>query len=263
MSLLLEYIEKHPKETKRLTGIDYEQLQQLFTQAEVRHHQKKAEIEISKRRLNNKGAGCKPKLSLPEQILLTLVYLSQDHTFQYLGVEFGVSESTAHNIFHYWLDIFTELLPASLLEQVKKKDGDSEWVKELLTQYELIVDSAEQAIERPSNDEEQKKFFSGKKKNHTQKNQFIVLLQGEDLVDVIVGDPGPKSDITLFRQGKKDFGTNQKFQGDKAYVGEASIKTPTKKPNKRELTASEKKKNKELASERIFALTFDSCHEDI
>ena len=148
MSLLLEYIEKHPKETKRLTGIDYEQLQQLFTEAEVRHHQKQIEIESAKFRLNSKGAGCKPKLSLHDQMLLTLVYLSQLHTFQYLGVEFGVSESTAHNIFHYWLDIFTELLPASLLEQVKK--GDSEWVKELLTQYELIVDSAEQPIERPS-----------------------------------------------------------------------------------------------------------------
>lgn len=48
-------------------------------------------------------------------------YLSQLHTFQYLGVQFGVSESTANNIFHYWLDIFTDLLPASLLEQVKKK----------------------------------------------------------------------------------------------------------------------------------------------
>ena len=45
MSLLLEYIEKHSKETKRLIGIDYEQLQQLFTQAEVRHHQKQVEIE--------------------------------------------------------------------------------------------------------------------------------------------------------------------------------------------------------------------------
>ena len=75
---------------------------------------------------------------------------------------------------------------------------------------------------------------------------------GEDIVDVIAGQPGPKSDITLFRQGKKSFGTNQKFQGDKAYVGEVSIKTPTKKPNQRELTTSEKEKNKELASARIF-----------
>lgn len=121
MSLLLEYIENHPKETKGLIGIDYEQLQQLFTQTEALYYQKQALLEGFKFRLNTKGAGCKPKLCLPDQMLLTLVYLSQLHTFQYLGVQFGVSESTANNIFHYWLDIFTELLPASLLEQVKKK----------------------------------------------------------------------------------------------------------------------------------------------
>ena len=121
MSFLLDYIEKHQQETKRLIGIDYNQLKQLFTQAEAVHYQKQALIERSKFRLNSKGAGCKPKLCLCDQMLLTLVYLSQLHTFQYLGVQFGVSESTANNIFHYWLDIFTELLPASLLEQVKKR----------------------------------------------------------------------------------------------------------------------------------------------
>jgi len=88
MSLLLEYIENNPKETKRLIGIDYEKLQQLFTQAEALHYEKQAEIEAAKFRLNSKGAGCKPKLSLREQMLLTLVYLSQLHTFQYLGVQF-------------------------------------------------------------------------------------------------------------------------------------------------------------------------------
>ena len=121
MSSLLDYIEKYPKETKRLVGIDYAQLQQLFTQSQALHYQKQALIEGAKFRLNNKGAGCKSKLCLRDQMLLTLVYLSQLHTFQYLGVQFGVSESTANNIFHYWLIIFTELLPATLLEQVKKK----------------------------------------------------------------------------------------------------------------------------------------------
>ncbi|WP_370497263.1 helix-turn-helix domain-containing protein [Trichodesmium erythraeum] len=42
-------------------------------------------------------------------------------TFQLLGINFGVSESTANNIFHYWINILPDLLPASLLEQVKKK----------------------------------------------------------------------------------------------------------------------------------------------
>lgn len=252
MSLLLEYIENNPKETKRLIGIDYEKLQQLFTQAEALHYEKQAEIEADKFRLNSKGAGCKPKLSLREQMLLTLVYLSQLHTFQYLGVQFGVSESTANNIFHYWLDIFTELLPASLLEQVKKKSGEFEWVLEILTQYSLTVDSTEQPIERPSDREEQEKFFSGKQKNHTRKNQFIVLPKGEDIVDVKVGDPGPTSDINQFRESLTKFAHSQKFKGDKAYIGEEQIDTPHKKPKNQKLTLSQKQENKEFSANRVF-----------
>ncbi len=114
------------------------------------------------------------------------------------------------------------------------------------------MDSAEQPRARPGEYAEQKKYYSGKKKNHTFKNQITVLPLGQDIVDVIAGQPGPKSDITLFRKGKKGFNTGQKFQGDKAYVGEPSIKTPTKKPKKGELTTLQKEKNKEVASERIF-----------
>jgi len=60
MSLLLEYIENNPKETK-LVG-DYEKLQQLFTQAEALHYENKQKLRLLN--LNSKGAGCKPKLSL-------------------------------------------------------------------------------------------------------------------------------------------------------------------------------------------------------
>ncbi|MEG4069438.1 transposase family protein [Microcoleus sp. Pol11C2] len=50
-----------------------------------------------------------------EQILLTLVYLHHLPTFQMLGVQFWVSESTAHSQFHYWSELLQKLLPASLL----------------------------------------------------------------------------------------------------------------------------------------------------
>ncbi|BAY50258.1 transposase (plasmid) [Scytonema sp. HK-05] len=114
------------------------------------------------------------------------------------------------------------------------------------------MDSAEQLRERPREYTEQKKYYSGKKKNHTFKNQITVLPNGKDIVDVIAGEPGPKSDITLFRQGKKSFDKNQKFQGDKGYEGEPSIKSPTKKPKKGKLTQLQKQENKKLASQRIF-----------
>ena len=61
-----------------------------------------------------------PKLTIADQIILTLVYLHHLPTFQILGVQFGSGESTANYIFHRWVKIFRELLPASLLEQVKK-----------------------------------------------------------------------------------------------------------------------------------------------
>ncbi len=252
MSLILEYLEKHPKEAKRLIGITAEQFQQLCGHAEILVKQKQEKIETKKIRINRQGAGCKSKLSIKEQVLLTLVYLSQFPTFQYLGIQFEVSESTAHNIFHEWVITLGELLPATLLEQLKKKETDYELVQEILTQYELIVDSAEQPIERPSDYEEQKKFFSGKKKRHTRKTQFIVLPKAKDIVDLKVGDPGPKSDINQFRERQKEFRSEQKFRGDKAYIGAEQISTPHKKPKNRQLTEQQNEENQKSAQKRIY-----------
>jgi hypothetical protein len=240
MGSVLDYIEHNPKETQRLIGIKYEQLQQLIQKAQELNNKKLAEVEAKKTRIITSGGGRKPKLSLPNQIVLTLVYLRHLTTFQLLGIQFGVSESTANDTFNYWEPLLRELLPSSLLEQVKK-NCDYESVKEILTEYELIVDTCEQPRERPGDYQEQKKYYSGKKKNHTLKNQLIILPNGEDIVDITVGEPGPKSDIKLFRERQQEFDSCQKFNGDKAYVGEPNIRTPQKKPKHRELTAIQKK----------------------
>jgi hypothetical protein len=118
MSSILEYIENNPQETQRLVGLKYEQLQQLIIVAEALHVQKQAKKESDKTRIIAKGGGRKPKLSVKEQIILTLVYLRQMTTFQLLGIQFDVSESTANDTFNYWFPLMRELLPASILEQI-------------------------------------------------------------------------------------------------------------------------------------------------
>ena len=105
-----------------------------------------------------------------------------------------------------------------------------------MTEFELIVDTYEQPIERPGDYREQKKYYSGKKVNHTRKSQLIVLPNGKDIVDVVAGEPGPKSDISMFNESQKGFDPKQKFHEDKAYQGGKSIKTPKKKPKNKELT---------------------------
>ena len=57
-----------------------------------------------------------------------------------LGIYFAVSESTANNIFHYWIDILRDLLPCSLFEQFREKEDEYFWIQEILTELELIVD---------------------------------------------------------------------------------------------------------------------------
>ena len=70
-----------------------------------------------------------------------------------------VSESTANNIFYYWVDILRELLPPSLLQQLSEKEDEYLWIQEFLTEQELIVDSTEQSRNRPNDDNKQKNII--------------------------------------------------------------------------------------------------------
>lgn len=252
MSQLREYIEKHPSETQRMLGIDYDQLIQLITQAENLYARQKTSLESQKTLLIKPGSGIPPKLTIADQIILTLVYLHNLPTFQMLGVQFGIGESTANYIFHRWVKILRDLLPASVLEQVKKNDDVRAWVLEILKDVELIVDSYEQPIQRPTDNEEQKKNYSGKQKRHTKKNQVIVMPSGKEIVDVVVGETGATADLNIWRKQRASLEKSQKFQGDKAYVGEPLINTPHKKPRQGVLTPAQKRANKSKAQKRIF-----------
>ena len=81
---------------------------------------------------------------------------------------------------------------------------------------------------------------------------MILAPEGKDIVDVEVGEKGPNSDISLFREQQEKFHNNQMFEGDKAYQGGRNISTPYKKPLKGELTLESKVGNKEFSTKGIF-----------
>ena len=118
-------------------------------------------------------------------------------------------------------------------------------------QWILVIDTSEQVRTRPTDYNEQKKFYSGKQKNHTLKNQFIVLPDGSDIVDVTIGKPGPSSDINLFRESQVEFEASQKFKADLGYIGENQIETPHKKNKFQKLSIEQKQQNKEISTQRI------------
>ena len=248
----LAYIRQHPQLAKQLIGLNLPELEKLIQQATALDEQRKKETEKRKIRVNKKGAGRSKELSAEVEIYLTLFYLRHMPIFEVLAMMFEVSRTTANDIFHYWLIILRDLLPCSLLEEWQNSINNDEFAQQLLTSYELLVDSAEQARERPKDYQEQKKFFSGKKQRHTFKNQFVSLPKGSDIVDVIVGERGPEADVNLLREQQSNFSEQQSFTGDKAYLGAERTKTPQKKPPKRELTPEQKESNKLISQSRIY-----------
>ncbi|MBH8564964.1 transposase family protein [Nostoc sp. CENA67] len=250
--MVFDYIEKYPLRTKQILGVSYEQLQSLLKCALKRHQDIKAKQESHKIRINAAGGGRPEKLSTEEQVCLCLFYLRQMPTFQVLGMLFGISKTEANDTFHNWIPILRDILPASLLEQVSNNESDFLFVQEVLTNFRLLVDSLEQPIYRDSDQKEQQKYFSGKKRQHTLKSLMIGIPEGKDIVEVEVGVPGPTADINLFRKSQEQFDKSQLFSGDKGFQGGENITTPHKRKPKRELTQQQKDENKALSSNRIF-----------
>ncbi|MBW4457222.1 MAG: transposase [Nostoc indistinguendum CM1-VF10] len=250
--MVFDYIQKYPHRTKQILGISYEQMQSLLNCAIKRHQEIQTKLQSRKIRINAAGGGRKELLSTEEQVYLCLFYLRQMPTFQVLGMLFGVSKTEANDTFHYWISILRDILPSSLLEQVSNNESELLFVQEVLTNFRLLVDSLEQPIYRDSDQKEQQKYFSGKKRQHTLKSLMVGMPSGKDIVEVEIGVPGPTADINLFRKSQEKFDKSQPFAGDKGFQGGKNITTPHKRKPKRELTQQQKDENKALSSNRIF-----------
>ena len=248
----LQHIEKHPDRSKEILGIEYEQWLALVEVAKIEEERIRLAREQEKVRINKKGGGRPKKLKREEEVCLCVFYLRHLPTFELLGMHFDISKTEANDTFNYWIKIIRKILPSSLMEQAKKDKEELELIREMLTKHELIVDSWEQPRDRPKDNQTQKEYYSGKKKQHTFKGQVITLPLGKDLVDVEVGRQGKASDINIFREQQKKFNVEQRFTGDKGYQGGMNIKTPQKKPRGKELTDLQKDANKEISSERIY-----------
>jgi hypothetical protein len=142
MSVFEKYKLKRPTEFTRLVGVNYGTFQIILEKLEN-------EIIRFKQQKPMRTRGLKSSLTIADQLLLTLIYLRQYHTFLQLGEMFSISESYAQKRYTF---ISKRLMKA--LDLPNDKDLKSENLK-------LIADVTEQEIERPI--KEQKSYYSGKK----------------------------------------------------------------------------------------------------
>jgi len=164
---------------------------------------KQIEIERTKVRINAKGGGRKAEMSAQE-VCLCLVYLRQNPfwNFGFTIWRLKLRLMTRSIIGLRFWETFYQLLKWKKLKDVQKYKN--------CANYYQLVDSTEQPIVRPI-DELQKDYY-WQEKMHTLKNQFIVLPQGQDIVDVTVGEVGKQVTLICFENTKINLANHKSFR---------------------------------------------------
>src|SRR5262249_17885577 len=95
-------------------------------------------------------------------------------------------------------------LPKKLYKRARKLRTIDE-VEEYFPGFKAFIDSAEQEIPRPKNKRKKKSYYSGKKKKHTVKTQYMV--NSESVILHKTGhDRGRIHDYKILRERVKKFG---------------------------------------------------------
>ena len=254
---ILHLVNTRPKEGRRMIGLGAAALWELWQRMSELERGAQQQRDIAPGRQRQSGGRRKKEAQVLCRLLVTLVYLRQHWTMPGLAEAIGCAESTVWNYIHEMLPYIRSELPASLLEQWQQECESVEraeleaWLAELPA-GELLVDTWEQPMPRPQDNQEQKAYYSGKKKEHTRKNQVISLPKGTDIVDVVIGEKGPRSDSKLFEQTQAELSETLEFIGDKAYTGRTNTTTPFKKPKAGQLTQAQKDFNKKISQKRVY-----------
>lgn len=116
----------------------------------------------------------------------------------------------------------------------------------------VVLDVMESSLEKPK--QNQKSFFSGKKKEHTLKTQIIIEQKTKRILCLAHGK-GKIHDFKLLKSSGVKFNQNRKLLADKGYQGIKKIhglsETPQKKPRGGKLSKNQKKSNRELNRIRV------------
>ncbi len=202
------------------------------------------------------GGGCHRKLRPYQEVLITLVYLRHNVAHAVVGAMFGVSADVSENSFHEVIQVLRDICPAERWDAEKKwTKKEPSWHPDTIDQ--VLVDSFETPVCRPSLPEKQRKFYSGKKKRHTIKTQIITDIHGEVLA-IEPGHPGPLSDKTLYEGSRaaKEYPRAAR-RADLGYVGVEEMLLPHKRKRGKvgqkgpELTQEQKDENQYAARERV------------
>ncbi len=253
-----EKLRRRPTVFRSLTGMSISEFEELYQQVVndiERHDETRLDRPDRQRAI---GAGRRYQLDARNRLLMALIWLRIYPVYDVLGFIFDLDKSNICRNLKAILAVLQEQLGDEIEwpEKGKRKQKMEQFMQEF-PEVAAIVDATEQPTQRPQDPEEQKNYYSGKKKRHTLKTQVVVGPDGE-IMDHSTTVPGSNHDKSLYDQsGAGDrLDDAEAMMGDKGYQGiqkDGLAVLPDKKPRGGELTDDQKARNQRISHYRIVA----------
>ena len=258
--LPLEKALKNERLMHALTGMSAKEFRGLLPEFE---HQlslfRKKAYRLNPNPQRKPGGGKKGFLKTStQQLFFILLYYKCYPTYDLASFLYGCDRSAVCRRQHTLSTVLEATLKRNLVLPKRRMRSVEDFLKAFPEAQEVFIDGTERPIQRPQDNEKQKANYSGKKKRHTRKN-IIISTKQKRIGFLSKTVEGKESDITLLRATAPprmippnitthvDLG----FKGLETEFPGHHISIHDKKPRMRELTDTQKAKNKEKSAVRV------------
>jgi hypothetical protein len=270
LSLLsYESLSKKPLLFKSFTGLTIQQFDDIYDKEVAKRYDKYETQRLSKRnkdRERNVGAGRPFKLDLKNRFLMLLVYYRLYITYTLAGFLFDLDQSNICRDIQKIESLVRQCLPIpQKIYNITKMLKTPEEVEKYFPGFLSFIDSTEQQIPRPVDKERKKEYYSGKKKRHTVKTQFMVNNRGF-IIHKTCHKKGRRHDYDIYKKNHAVTPKQVVNVFDLGYLGvekdfphQISALLYKKQRNQQELSAEEEKDYNMFHSKKRIVMEHTIC----
>jgi hypothetical protein len=255
-------LSKRPSLFKSFTGLDISEFDTISTEIESRYQEHERKRLSKRRRQRDVGAGRPFKLKVKERFLMLLVYYRLYITYTLSEFLFDLNQSNVYRDISILEPLVKRCipLPEKLYKRTRRRRRlrTIDEVEEFFPGFRAFIDATEQEIPRPKNKRKRKSYYSGKKKKHTVKTQYMVNSEGL-ILHKTGHKSGRKHDYDVYKNNHPITPVQVENVFDLGYMGVQNdfptVKSvlPFRKKKNNDLSKEEKIYNKKQSQLRIIA----------
>ena len=252
-------LSRRPLLFKSFTGLAVSEFDVISKEIESKYDEHERKRLSNRKRERDVGAGRPFKLKAKERFLMLLVYYRLYITFTLSGFLFDLDQSNICRDISMLEPLIKRCipLPKKLYKRTRRLRTIDE-VEEYFPGFNAFIDSSEQEIPRPKNKRKRKSYYSGKKKKHTVKTQYMVNSEGT-ILHKTGHDRGRIHDYEVYKNKHPITPPQVENVLDLGYLGvkndypTVKYVLPFRKRRKSELSKEEMRYNRKHSKLRVIA----------